>query len=224
MTGTPGWRNCSAEPEVEVMSTANVGAATTSLVEASLHADTVVVGSRGPRALPASCWAQRRWRWLRTPPARSSSSSATTRCRRQRWRGSSSASTGSPRSSDAVAYAFAFASIHDPDLTVLPTPSTPLSTPRRSRTSWSSGVAGAAASAAHSWARSATVSFTTRTAPLPSSTRAPGHSPAATGRVIGSVCPAVDAPTDRGCTDKDLRPCLDASIPRTLSTGALRSP
>jgi hypothetical protein len=46
------------------------------------------------------------------------------------------------------------------------------------------------------------VSFTTRTAPLPSSTRAPGHSPAATGRVIGSVCPAVDAPTDRGCTDE----------------------
>jgi len=81
------------DPEVEVTSTAYVGPATTSLVEASLHADTVVVGSRGPRALPASCWAQRRWRWLRTPPARSSSSGRA-RCRTQRWRGSSSASTG----------------------------------------------------------------------------------------------------------------------------------
>ena len=41
-----------ADPEVEVTSTAYVGPATTSLVEASLHADTVVVGSRGRRALP----------------------------------------------------------------------------------------------------------------------------------------------------------------------------
>ena len=234
------------DPEVEVTSTAYVGPATTSLVEASLHADTVVVGSRGRRALPG---------FLLGATSLEVAAHAASPVVVVRDNGAAGGTLervvvgvdGSPRSSDAVAYAFAFVSAHDLDLTVLhafqveylagvispcppnsptpvwrknwhsrprpwrggrrstptstsrqrrcaPTPSTPLSTPRRSRTSWSWVAAGEAASAALSWGRSATVSFTTRTAPSPSSVPlSPPHSGGAGhGYHVLGVCGATD--------------------------------
>lgn len=60
--------------------------------------------------------------------------------------------------------------------------------------------------------------------PLPSSTYAPGGSPAVTGRVIGSLSRQWMRQRIEAARTKDLRPYLDAPIPRTLSTGPKRSP
>ena len=98
---------------------AYVGPATTSLVEASLHADTVVVGSRGRRALPGFLLGATSLEVAAHAACPASSSSATTRCRSATLERVVVGVDGSPRSSDAVAYAFAFASAHDLDLTVL---------------------------------------------------------------------------------------------------------
>jgi len=106
------------DPEVEVTSTAYVGPATTSLVEASLHADTVVVGSRARRALPG---------FLLGATSLEVAAHAASPVVVVRDNALPEATLervvvgvdGSPRSSDAVAYAFAFASAHDLDLTVL---------------------------------------------------------------------------------------------------------
>ena len=107
-----------ADPTIEVTSTTYVGPATTSLVDASLHADTVVVGSRGRRALPGFLLG-----------ATSLEVAAHAACPVVVVRDNALPDAtlervvvgvdGSPRSSDAVAYAFAYASAHDLDLTVL---------------------------------------------------------------------------------------------------------
>jgi nucleotide-binding universal stress UspA family protein len=61
------------DPSIEVTTTAYIGPATTALVDASLHADTVVVGSRGRRTLPAFLLEPPRSRSPPTPPAPRSS-------------------------------------------------------------------------------------------------------------------------------------------------------
>ena len=106
------------DPEVEVTSTAYVGPATTSLVEASLHADTVVVGSRGRRALPGFLLGATSLEVA----AHAASPVVVVRDNALPEATLERVVVGvdlSPRSSDAVAYAFAFASAHDLDLTVL---------------------------------------------------------------------------------------------------------
>ncbi len=107
-----------ADSKIEVTSTAYVGPATTSLVDASLHADTVVVGSRGRRALPG---------FLLGATSLEVAAHAAAPVVVVRANALPKATLkrvvvgvdGSPRSSDAVAYAFAYASAHDLDLTVL---------------------------------------------------------------------------------------------------------
>jgi nucleotide-binding universal stress UspA family protein len=104
------------DPSIEVTTTAYIGPATTALVDASLHADTVVVGSRGRRTLPAFLLG-----------ATSLEVAAHAACPAIVVRERADASTGrvvvgvdgTPRSSDAVAYAFGYASAHDLSLTVL---------------------------------------------------------------------------------------------------------
>jgi nucleotide-binding universal stress UspA family protein len=105
-----------AEPTIEVTTTAYIGPATTALVEESRHADTVVVGSRGRRTLPAFLLG-----------ATSLEVAAHAACPavvvRERADASSGrvvvGADGTPRSNDAIAYAFGYASAHDLSLTVL---------------------------------------------------------------------------------------------------------
>ena len=75
-----------------------------------------------------------------------------------------------------------------------------------------------------SWARCPGRRSSAPIAPLPSSTHAPGRSPAVTGRVIGSLSRQWMRQRIEAARTKDLRPYLDAPIPRTLSTGPIRSP
>ena len=97
-----------ADPEVEVTSTAYVGPATTSLVEASRNADTVVVGSRGRRALPGFLLGATSLEVAAhaAGPVVVVRESALPDATLERV---VVGVDGSPRSSDAVAYAFAYA-------------------------------------------------------------------------------------------------------------------
>ena len=105
-----------ADPGIEVTSTTYIGPPTTALVEASGHADTIVVGSRARRVFPAFLLG-----------ATSLEVAAHAVCPVVVVRERADAHTGrvvvgvdgTPRSSEAVAYAFAYASAHDVDLTVL---------------------------------------------------------------------------------------------------------
>lgn len=106
-----------AAPAVEVSTKTYIGPPTTTLVEESRHADTVVVGSRGLRPVSAFLLG-----------ATSLEVAAHAACPvvvvRATDRADDSGGVvvgvdGTPRSIDAVAYAFAYASAHDLDLTVL---------------------------------------------------------------------------------------------------------
>jgi nucleotide-binding universal stress UspA family protein len=105
-----------ADPSIEVTRTTYIGPATTALVDASRHAETVVVGSRGRRTLPAFLLG-----------ATSLEVAAHAACPAVLVRERADAHSGrvvvgvdgSPRSSEAIAYAFAYASAHDVGLTVL---------------------------------------------------------------------------------------------------------
>jgi nucleotide-binding universal stress UspA family protein len=105
-----------ADPTIAVTTTTYIGAATTALVEASHHADTVVVGSRRLRALPAFLLG-----------ATSLEVAAHAACPAVVVRERAAAHSGkvvvgidgTARSIDAVSYAFAYASSHHSTLTVL---------------------------------------------------------------------------------------------------------
>jgi nucleotide-binding universal stress UspA family protein len=106
-----------ADPSIEVTSTSYIGPAATALVRASREADTLVVGSRGLRAVPAFLLG-----------ATSLEVAAHAACPVVVVGASSRATTsggvvvgvdGTPRASEAIAYAFAYASAHDIELTVL---------------------------------------------------------------------------------------------------------
>jgi len=105
-----------ADASIEVTRTTYIGPATTALVDASHHADTVVVGSRGLRAVRAFLLG-----------ATSLEVAAHAACPAVVVREGADAHSGrvvvgvdaTPRSSDAIAYAFAYASAHDVSLTVL---------------------------------------------------------------------------------------------------------
>ncbi len=105
-----------ADASIQVTSTTYIGPATTALVDASHHADTVVVGSRGLRVIPAFLLG-----------ATSLEVAAHAACPAVVVRERADAQTGrvvvgidgTPRSSDALAYAFAYASAHDASLSVL---------------------------------------------------------------------------------------------------------
>jgi nucleotide-binding universal stress UspA family protein len=104
------------DASIEVTSTTYIGPATTALVDASQHADTVVVGSRGLRTVPAFLLG-----------ATSLEVAAHAACPAVLVRERADAHSGrvvvgvdgTPRSSEAIAYAFAYASAHDAALTVL---------------------------------------------------------------------------------------------------------
>lgn len=107
-----------ADPTIEVTSTTYVGPPTTSLVDASLHADTVVIGSRGRRALRGFLLG------ATSLEVAAHAASPVVVVRENALPDASSRKVvvgvdGSPRSSDAVAYAFAYASANGLDLTVL---------------------------------------------------------------------------------------------------------
>jgi nucleotide-binding universal stress UspA family protein len=105
-----------ADPSIEVTRRTYIGPATTALIEESRQADTVVVGSRRRRTLPAFLLG-----------ATSLEVAAHAACPAIVVRERADAHSGrvvvgvdgTPRSSDAVAYAFAYASAHDVSLTVL---------------------------------------------------------------------------------------------------------
>jgi nucleotide-binding universal stress UspA family protein len=105
-----------ADSSIEVARTTYIGPATTALIDASQHADTVVVGSRGRRTLPAFLLG-----------ATSLEVAAHAACPAVLVREGADAHSGrvivgvdgTPRSSEAIAYAFAYASAHDVRLTVL---------------------------------------------------------------------------------------------------------
>jgi nucleotide-binding universal stress UspA family protein len=105
------------DPSIHVTSTTYIGPATTALVQASRQADTLVVGSRGLRAVPAFLLG-----------ATSLEVAAHAACPVVVVRATDRATItggvvagvdGTPRSSEAIAYAFAYASTHDLQLTVL---------------------------------------------------------------------------------------------------------
>ncbi|MDQ6947133.1 MAG: universal stress protein [Actinomycetota bacterium] len=106
------------DPAIPVTTTVFIGPSTTALVEASRHADLVVVGSRGLRAVPAFLIG-----------ATSLQVAAHAACPVVSVRegplyhpGSSAVVVGvdgSPRSSDAIAFAYAYASAHALNLKVL---------------------------------------------------------------------------------------------------------
>lgn len=106
----------STDASLEVTRATYIGPATTALVDASQQADTVVVGSRGLRTIPAFLVG-----------ATSLEVAAHAACPAVLVRERADAHSGrvvvgvdgTPRSSDAIAYAFAYASAHDADLTVL---------------------------------------------------------------------------------------------------------
>ena len=105
-----------ADASLEVTRTSYIGPASTALVDASHHADTVVVGSRGLRTVPAFLLG-----------ATSLEVAAHAACPavvvHEEADGSSGRVVvgvdGTPRSSEAIAYAFAYASAHDVSVTVL---------------------------------------------------------------------------------------------------------
>jgi nucleotide-binding universal stress UspA family protein len=105
-----------ADQSIEVTNKTYIGPATTALVDASHHADSVVVGSRGRRTLPALLLG-----------ATSLEVAAHAACPAVVVRERADAHSGrivvgvdgTPRSNEAVAYAFAFASVHNVNLTVL---------------------------------------------------------------------------------------------------------
>ena len=105
-----------ADASLEVTRTSYIGPASTALVDASHHADTVVVGSRGLRTVPAFLLG-----------ATSLEVAAHAACPavvvHEEADGSSRRVVvgvdGTPRSSEAIAYAFAYASAHDVSVTVL---------------------------------------------------------------------------------------------------------
>jgi nucleotide-binding universal stress UspA family protein len=105
-----------ADASIEVIRTTYIGPATAALVDASQQADTVVVGSRGLRTLPAFLLG-----------ATSLEVAAHAACPAVLVRERADAHSGrvvvgvdgTPRSSEAIAYAFAYASAHDVRLTVL---------------------------------------------------------------------------------------------------------
>ena len=107
-----------ADPTIDVTSTTYVGPPSTSLVDASLNADTVVVGSRGRRALRGFLLGATSLEVAAhaAGPVVVVRESALPDATLERV---IVGVDGSPRSSDAVAYAFAYASAHDLDLTVL---------------------------------------------------------------------------------------------------------
>ena len=99
-------------------STTYVGPPTTSLVDASLHADTVVIGSRGRRALRGFLLG------ATSLEVAAHAAGPVVVVRENALPDASSRKVvvgvdGSPRSTEAVAYAFAYASAHGLDLTVL---------------------------------------------------------------------------------------------------------
>jgi nucleotide-binding universal stress UspA family protein len=105
------------DPSIDVTSTTYIGPATTALVQASRQADTLVVGSRGLRPVPAFLLG-----------ATSLAVAAHAACPVVVVRATDRATTtggvvvgvdGTPRSSEAIAYAFAYASTHNLGLTVL---------------------------------------------------------------------------------------------------------
>jgi nucleotide-binding universal stress UspA family protein len=104
------------DSSIEVTRTSSIGPATRALIDASRHADTVVVGSRGLRALPAFLLG-----------ATSLEVAAHAACPAVIVRERADAHSGrvvvgvdgTPRSGEAIAYAFAYASAHDANLTVL---------------------------------------------------------------------------------------------------------
>jgi nucleotide-binding universal stress UspA family protein len=105
-----------ADPSIEVTRKTYIGPATTALVEESRHADTVVVGSRGRRALRA---------FLLGATSLEVAAHAACPAVIVRWPADAAAVRvvvgvdGTARSTDAVAYAFAYASAHDMGLTVM---------------------------------------------------------------------------------------------------------
>jgi nucleotide-binding universal stress UspA family protein len=107
-----------ADPSLEVTTEAYVGSATMALLDAARHADTVVVGSRGRRALTALLLGATSLEVA----AHAACPVVVTREGRQPEPGPASVVVGvdgSAASSDAVGFAFGFASAHRLGLTAL---------------------------------------------------------------------------------------------------------